>query len=183
MARAIHPTTALHATASRMQPSHARGRKRQVPSVNASVRCRERSKPDLHARAHPDPGVDILPPSAARADRLLDDGIEYLEVEARAEPLGHRGIVVHLHRVPGTQPEIEGVAQEGHEVPADLGARPADSKGVMRASRHHALAPDTGDEAVLDRVRLPVGRAEVEEHPDATGLIAPGMPEVLIKRI
>src|SRR4029453_14597353 len=87
MASAIQPTPALHATASRMHPSQTRGRRRLVPSVTASVRCREPSKPDVHARADHDPGVDILH-SAARADRLLDDGIEYLEVETRAEPLG-----------------------------------------------------------------------------------------------
>src|SRR4030095_14093162 len=109
MASAIQPTTALHATASRMHPSQTRGRRRLVPSVTASVRYRERSQPDVHARADHHPGVDILH-SAARAGRRLDDGTEYLEVETRAEPLGHRGIVVHLHRVPGTQPEIEGVA-------------------------------------------------------------------------
>ena len=154
-----------------------------VLNGHPNLGCRIRSEPDVHAHATHDRRVHTLQAVAIVAERLLQPGVDHLEVEAHPQPLGDRGVVEHLDRVLLVEAEVEPLAQERNELVAELGARPADPEVVVRTPRDYPVAPDSGRIAVLDRARIPVGGAEVEEHPDAALRVTGGLPEVLVEAV
>src|SRR5262245_21858279 len=114
-------------------------------------------------------------------ERLLEAGLDDLQIDGGVEPACDRDVVVHLDRILALEAEVELLAEERHEVVAELHAGPADAEGVERPPRHHALAGDADVERVLDRIRDAVGHAEPEEDADAAARIVAGAPEVLVE--
>lgn len=73
------------------------------------------------------------------AEQVINPG---LHRKCEIEPSGERGIVVRLDRVLMLKAEIEGLAQKRNKIAAELGARDADAKIIVGATRHHALTAD-----------------------------------------
>src|SRR5262249_20835723 len=110
----------------------------------------------LEARVDAESGDDRsahVAQSPRGIERLLEAGLDDLQIDGGVEPACDRDVVVHLDRVLAIQAEVELLAQERHEVVAELHAGPADAEGVERPTRHHALPADADVERVFDRIR------------------------------
>src|SRR5262245_53864574 len=70
-------------------------------------------------------------------ERLLEAGPDNLQIDGGVEPARDRDVVVHLDRVLAIQPEVELLAEERHEVVAELDAGPAHAEGVERPDRRN----------------------------------------------
>src|SRR5271170_4583269 len=140
-----------------------------------------RLEPNAKAGAEHDDGVDAGELPGRRAEGSLETRIDDLQIGRNVHPPRNRGVVVCLDRILTLQAQVELLAQKRNKAAAELGAGKADAESVIGAAWHDAFAADAGQEGVLDRVRVPVGSPEREEHTDPVLGVAVRLPEILIE--
>src|SRR5262245_65697969 len=108
------------------------------------------SEPRVDAQSGDDGGVVVLQATRRGIERLLEAGLDDLEIEGRVQGRGDREVVVHLDRVLLVEAKSELLAEEGDEMVAELRARPAEPERVARARGDQACGAETRGGGVRD---------------------------------